>query len=575
MNAFFRRMFAPVALLAATAFAADSATSEPATPTLRLPDVKVTGMPNLPPPESWRYARIEGFEVLSNASDKTTRSLLGDFQKFRQGLRLIWPAPPKPLASATIIICAKQNKFDAFLPASVTAANELNKVSLLLRNREQVAIVVDLEADRIAVDDPKTLADTNAGSVEFSIDSSSQLYRQYVHYLLSQVDVRPPAWLEEGLAQIVMDIEVNDTSLIYGKVNTNKNATSGGQAAGADGNDPTANTDAIVGEQPFNVVLQHQSLIPMAQFLAITHDSPEAQNPLGNNLWAKQAYAFVHFCLFGENLRYKDALATFLSRLAREPASEALFKKCFKVGYAEMNQQLRGYILYTKHQYQKYALKPGDKLSGQGLEIRDATPAEVAVIKGDALRLAGHLDTAHTSYLDGYLRGDRGAPLLSGLGLTENAAGHPDRARELLEAGIKAGVNRPSAYVELARLRLAQFTPTPDARLDHAQVVAVLTPLFDARKNPPALPETYEVIAATWAKSVAAPTGDNLAVLDEGIKAFPRDTVLAAAAIQLYSSIGLTEKANAIGRFSLKYADADGKSQLLGVLASLPAPAAK
>ena len=575
MNTVLRRsLFAAALLAAGLAFAADPVAPAPATPTLRLPDVKVTGTPDLAAPESWRYARIEGFEVLSNATDKTTRSLLGDFQKFRQGIRLIWPAPPKPLASAAIIICAKKNKFDAFLPATATAADELNKVSLLLRNREQVAIVVDLEADRIAIDDSRTMADTNASSVEFSVDSSSQLYRQYVHYLLSQVDVRPPAWLEEGLAQIVMDIEVNDTSLIYGKVNTTKGAASGGQAADSDANDPTLNTDAIVGEQPFNVVLQHQKLIPMDQFLAITHDSPEAQNPLGNNLWAKQAYALVHFCLFGENLRHKDALVLFLSRIAREPVSEALFKECFKVGYADMNKELRGYILYTKHKYQKYALMPDDKLGASDVTLRDATPAEIGIIKGDALRLAGHADTANTAYADGYLRGDRSAPLLAGLGQTEAAAGHTERARELLEAGVKAGVNRPSAYVALAQLRFAHFTSDP-AKLDSGQVGAVLMPLFNARKNPPPLPETYELIAATWAKSAAAPTGDNLAVLDEGIKAFPRDTALAAATIQLYSSIGMAAKANAIGQFSLKYTDTDGKIRLQGVLAALPPPSAK
>jgi len=47
-------------------------------------------------------------------------------------------------------------------------------------------------------------------------------------------------------------------------------------------------------------------------------------------LWAKQAYLFVHFCLFGENLRYQPALSTFVSRLAREPLSEALFQECFR-----------------------------------------------------------------------------------------------------------------------------------------------------------------------------------------------------------------------------------------------------
>lgn len=569
-----RGFTAIVSLFLATGPAPAIAQNQPApgTETVKLPTFQVTESPDLPPPESWRYARVGNFEVLSNASDRTTRSLLADFGMFTRAMALVWPAPAKPLASATLILCGKGGKFDAFPPAG-TVKNEAIVPSVFLRNREQIAIVADIETSRTAID-PANLSIEVATGADYEIDHYKQLYREYVRYLISQSQTRAPVWLEEGLAQIVMDIELFDTALIYGKIISEKGAVSGGQSIGSDGTDPMANTDAVVGEQPFNVVLQHRKLIPLDRFFALTADDPATQNPLGNNFWAKQAYLFVHFCLFGEDLRHQQALGTFASRLAREPLSEALFRECFKTDYEGMTKELRSYILHTRHKYQRYPLQKGDQLTPKSIELREATPAEVALIKGDALRLGGHLDAALDAYRSGYLRGARDPALLAGLGLTEAAFNRADRARELLESAVKGGAKRPSAYVELARLRLAEATAKPAAngRLGAAQLSAVLTPLFEARKLSPALPETYELIATAWLQSAAAPTPNNLAVLDEGIRAFPRNSALLYTAAQLYRQAGAPPIAASIAKLGLRYpADDAAKAKFEQLLASLPA----
>ena len=568
---------AAAALLFCAALATGAAGQAPAdNPVFKLPDFTVSKSRALPPPESWRYTRIENFEVLSNTSDRTTKSLLDDFTKFTRAMRLVWPTPVKPVAAASIILCGKGGKFDEFAPPGATRNNAIIP-SLFLRDREQVAIVTDIATERVTVDDSQVQT-AMPGVVEYEIDHYRQLYREYVRFLLSQVDVPPPVWLQEGLAQIVMDIEFDGKTLIYGKVSTDKGGATGGQLQ-ADDNDPSVSGDAVVGEQPFNVVLQHRKMLPLAQFFAVTPDSPEARAPLGNNLWAKQAYAFVHFCLFGENLRYRDALARFVQRLAREPLSEALFKDCFKVDYVEMGKELRGYILYTRHKYQIYQLKDTDKRGANSIELRDATPAEVGLIKGDALRLAGHLDAASAAYRAAYVRGSREPALLAAMGAEEITSGRTDRARPLLEAAVKAGVNRPSAGVALARLRLAEGTASPEApggKLSAAQVAAVLTPLFEARKNPPLLPETYELIATVWAQSETAPKVENLAVLDEGIRAFPRDSVLLYNAAQLYRQAGAGPTAASIARLGIRFSsDPESKSRFEQLLASLPAVPAK
>jgi hypothetical protein len=496
---------------------------------------------------------------------------------FTRAMTLVWPAPAKPMTTQTIILCGRNGRFDSFAPEGAVNGDKIVP-SVLLRNRDQMAIVVDIETSRVSVD-TNNIQVANAMGGEFDVDHYRQLYREYVRYLISQSQVRPPVWLEEGIAQIVMDSDFNEDRLIYGKVNSTAGAASGGESADSDGTDPTANADAVVGEQPFNVVLQHRKLIPLGQFLAITADDPMTQNPIGNNFWAKQAYLFVHYCLFGAELRHQQALATFVSRLAREPLSEALFKECFKTDYQGMNKELWGYLLHTKHKYQRYELKPEDRLTPKSIELRDATVAEAALITGDALRLAGRQDLALSAYRSAYLRGSREPAILAGMGLAENALGHADRARELLEPAVKAGVKRPAAFVALARLRLAEATAKPAAgdKLSAAQLAAVLTPLFEARKLAPPLPETYELIAAAWAQSAANPTPDNLGVLDEGIRAFPRDSELLLNSAQLYVRAGAAPTAASIAKLGLRFATEPAvRARFEQVLKSLPAlPASK
>src|SRR5262245_64494329 len=85
-------------------------------PVIELPKFIVTDSRELPPPESWRYATIPGFEILTNASDRATQRLLRDFGMFRQALGHVWPIPQRLSQSTSLSICGKGKKYDAFVP---------------------------------------------------------------------------------------------------------------------------------------------------------------------------------------------------------------------------------------------------------------------------------------------------------------------------------------------------------------------------------------------------------------------------------------------------------------------------
>lgn len=543
----------------------------------RLPDLTVHGARDLPPPEAWLYGRLEdGTEVLTNASERSSTRLLRDFQIFQQAMEVVWPLPQAPVTPArTIILCGRRDKFSDFIDPDHNAGN-IGSTSLFLRDREQAAIVVDLQTTTIMLSG--LVDDAGATTSNFEVDPYKQLYREYVRYQLSQGG-SAPAWLQEGIAQIVMAMEFTPKWIVFGKIDSSGYRPGPVGAAGGDApedEEPLGQTS--VGDRPFNVALTRRALIPFDKFFAVTADAPVARNPLGNNQWAKQAYAFVHLCLYGRNGRYLPAFTQFIQRLDREPASEALFQECFKKSYKDMLQELRGYISFTDHKYTIFKLKPGGRpLGGEPVTLREATQSEVGRIKGDAQQLAGRTEGALFTYRVAYARGERDPALLASLGQAEAGAGQTERAHTLLETAAKSGLSRPSAHVELARLRLAAAKAKPAGsagRLDDAQLATVLDPLFKARQLPPALPQTHETIAEAWLAGATPPKPEQLAVLVEGLRLFPSDNPQFYRLAELYLRLGDHANAARVARAGLRLApDDQAKATFEQFLAILPPPA--
>ena len=552
---------------------------------LELPTYTVTDSRELPPPEPWLYGRIPGFEVLSNASEKSTKRLVGDFQRFFLALSLVWPGVQQKTAVPTsLIICGRGGKFDAFIPTGQQRPNRA-MASLTLRAAEQSAIVIDFQTKVLNLSTSEgatAAASTTAAAGEdgvslgggdpgFQVDAYRQLYREYIRFLLGGVEPRGPAWFEEGVAQIFMAMEVTNTTIIVGKVE-NPNTISAEQGAL---NDAGISGTAPAEDRDFNAALAKRRLLGMDALFAVAPDAPEANNVLGGT-WAKQAYAFVHWGLYGDQGKHQKAFITFLRRLDREPATEALFKECFKQSYQDMLFTIRGYVEFTNYKIAGVQAGKGEKLpTPPPFELREATEAEVGRIKGDALRLAGHVAAARTAMTTPYIRGERDPQLLAAIGLLERAANDDGRARKFLEAAAQAKAARPRAYLELAKMRFAEAASKPaetQARFSAEQTVAVLTPLFTARTQTPPLAEVYELIAEAWARSIITPGTDHLGVLDEGVRFFPRTTALVYATAVQKVRVGLVADARSLIALGLRVAtEAETRRKFETLQASLPA----
>lgn len=541
---------------------------------IELPVYTVTELPDLPPPEEWFHARIEGFEVLANGTEAAVRDRLRQFQRFRQALDLVWPGVSRPpVPPALLVLCGANRQFDLFLPAGERDA-ERAQSSFSLRGRELSALVVDLQKKDVfgvgTVDAAANLTTDGAVSAgegttndasgggtatSFQVDSYRQLYREYVKFVLAASEPRAPVWFEEGLAQLLVAMEITETSITVGKVE-----------------DPNIE-GAGMNDGDFNSALKGRALRGMDEIFAVERDSPAARNTIGS-LWAKQCYAFVHWGLYGNNGRNQKAFLTFLIRASREAPTEEMFRACFGKGYGEMLLELRTHAEWTRSKTAGVGAGRGEKIPEPApVELRPATEAEVGRIKGELMLAADLPAEARRAMAIPYMRGERDPELLALLGLYEARRGDAVKARKFLEAAVRGQTSRPRAHVELARLRLQEERGKlrDGEKLGAAQASAVLGPLYAARSLPPALPETYALMADVWENCRVSPTPAHLDALEEGLKFFPQDAGLCFAAATLRKRTGSIPAARDLIERGLSLPlDAAMRERFKALAASLP-----
>lgn len=490
--------------------------------TVELPIFEVTDSRVLPPPESWRYAAIPGFEVLSSISARETTRFVKDFFLLQAAINEIMPgfATADVAVPTSLILTGRGKGFDRFLPAE-RDEDRYRTNSLFFDDPERGVIVVDFALAEFVLEDNTTE----------EADPYRGFYKEYFRYLIRrQMGGSAPPWFEEGLVQLFASIDVTKKWINFAQIGDGF----GGPRTG-----------------DFNRILNERHLMSFPELFA---DPPQQRS----TFWSAQTYAFVHMCLYGRGQRYQKGFIKFLSRIGHEAPTEDVFKECFGMDYKKMSLELRGYIGFTDYKSMQYTAKKGQALpDAPPFALRDATESETGRIIGEALRLGKHGDEAHLALIAPYIRGERAAPLLAALGLDERGAGNTERARKFLEAAATAKVERPRAYLELARLRLDEVREKPaaaDDKLSEAQVARVLEPLLTARKQRPPMASVYGLIADVWSRSARAPTREEFNVVLEGVQTFPRSAPLVLQVTMLAAQQNYAKEALILAKHGLRIA---------------------
>jgi hypothetical protein len=284
---------------------------------------------------------------------------------------------------------------------------------------------------------------------------------------------------------------------------------------------------------------------------------------------ATQELFFRWAVVSGEAMR--AAYWQLATRAAEGPVTEEVFEACFGFGFSELRYRLSDYLPEAVDETAWIA--PGKLPPRPRLEVERATPNQVARIRGEWERLAiGHVQRrlpqvrepyvaqARRTLRRAYDAGDRDPRLLAILGLCEIDAGSEERAREFLEPAVAAGVVRPRAHYELARLRWAELTRGgQESRLfSFTELAPVIEPLRRAVKQSPPLPEVFALLAEAWSRCEFTPTASEFAELERGAQLFVRRPAVGFAVAQALARHGRKGEASALLQVAASYATDDG-----------------
>jgi hypothetical protein len=447
----------------------------------------------------WRFAKAQGLEVVSDCDDYTTKGYLGSFFETLPLLGL--PPEFRPAAGLPIEIILTQRPLDYALspddgPRGLQALRKIeHSVSI------EIVEDSDLIVARVALRNWDS--STEVTGLPFAL----------IPFFVAHHSPGPPAWILDGFSELYRKQGgttgvVEDRLFLPGLRRTYE-----------------AVKDAA--EYP-------ERLLPFD--LLFGRPAATLAGAMAERRKAELA-TFIRWALYDHDGARQREFWQFTTRSCTEPVTPELFRACFGSDYSATRRQLGRYI--SSALWVAIPMRMTNIPHVPPIEIRDATAAEFARIESDWERLEAvelrpeyaqlsqlYFETAGRTLASvGNAPGD--ARLLATRALFQLDAGRADDARRLLEEAAGVQVFRPRAYLELARLRFAEAKRQPhatDGKLDRQQTIAVLQPLFAARRQSPALADTYKLIADVWKASAVAPQADQLVVFDEGVRLFPHDT---------------------------------------------------
>lgn len=498
---------------------------------------------------NWLHGRIGEFEVLSSVGARETVEFAKRFHEAHQLFGDLFPtvnvAKRRPL---TLVLCGTHATFRELQPADSSAARErgVEPTTFLLGDDNLAVLGIDLSARGPAV----ASRDAAGGARNSSpLGPSSQVKREYVRFVLSQGEGRVPAWLEEGVAQLFALTETVEGKLRFGPLSPELVA----QLESVPGEGELARLDRRDGLEALAVFFQRRGFMPLDEFFARSAYADDPRD-LSRGTFALQSLAFVHYCLYAKDGAQQMAFTNFVTRLGREPATEAMFTACFGKNHRAFLAELRAHVQESR--YGEVAAREYQPAPMPEPVLRAAKPVEWLRVTGDAQRLGGRLDDAARTLQLALENNHTDGRLYAAIGALQSQRNQPDEALLAFRNAATAKVDLPGPYLALARYRLrASSQDEADGMLTRREFVSAMRFIMAAHAQMRApRRDVYQTAAAAWIRSPVSPLNENLEILEEGVQAFPSDTWLVADTAELKRRIGRIEDAHRLAQLGLRVA---------------------
>lgn len=283
--------------------------------------------------EKWIRATSEHFELYTPQSERKARETLLYFEQVRDFFQGMMNARPDDSIPVRIVLFANEKQYQPFRPSEVAAAYYQQAY-----DRDYIVMGgYSPEADRIAT-------------------------HEYMHLLIRHLGLRPPLWLDEGLAELYSTLKPAGGKMLIG--------------------------DLIRGHM---IVLNQEKWIPLEQLFQIGPDSKEYNTKAPAGVLYAESWALLHMLNLAEEYRGKGG--DVLARIEKNTLAGPALEKAFGKKLWDLELDLRSYV--SKNNRFVGALFPfkWDK-SRETVEVAPVGAQEVGAMLALVHVNAGHYDVA-------------------------------------------------------------------------------------------------------------------------------------------------------------------------------------
>lgn len=361
-------------------------------------------------PPAWIEVRSAHFTVVGDGGDRAARHVAWQFEQIRSGLSGLWPwarIEGRPF----LVFAARDEATLRALGPQYWEGKRYRPTSFWTsgRDRRYVALRTDIREPDAVSDNPYQTA-----------------YWCYADAVFSGAFPRRlPLWYQRGVAEVMSNTFVREKELHVGR--------------------PLRSNLRVLNERP---------AIPLAEFLAVDRRSPWFTQESRIQLFDAQAWAFVHYLMFGEEGRYAARLDRFNRLLFAGAEEGAALEEAFGKDLRPLFDGMLAYVSRRLFSFAKVALSLDAK--PEAFSVRTLSAPEAAVVRGELLVAMGRPVEARALAAEA-AAADATLPGPSEIeAALQDRDDHRDEARVAYAKAVDAGSKSAYAHYRLAQLEWRQ-----------------------------------------------------------------------------------------------------------------------
>lgn len=362
----------------------------------------------------WRQLQSEHFEMFSDTSERDSRELLRNLELLRGTFLETYRLKERQPLPVTVFVFSDPDQFEHYIPSNYQGKGRAGYAGFYCSRADRATIYMR--------------------GHDANLDARRVIFHEYTHHLMRTTEQRPPAWYNEGVAELFSSFEEDCDQVVFGK--------------------------AVPGRV---AQLQHTKLMPLEQLFGVTHSSAVFREGDHRGLFYAQSWALVHFCYRARTQIPREKLALFLD-VARSPTlanhpekTRELCQQILGIDYPQINKLLEQYINGGSYSYIRLASPP----------IADPATYQVRILSAEECRLRlaeleARVDwTARARLLlsEASAQDPKNARHLETLGTLRLHDNDQTGAREKWQQAIAAGSSNPAVFHQLAQMEMRRCLP--------------------------------------------------------------------------------------------------------------------